>query len=112
MLSPVAHAASIRPSSKCAASLLSGPLGQLGAVATLSLLGLMLRPREPREIDVTLGGGAVHNQAPHPVDVLRLLGGGQLGTVRATARNFNLMGRDCPGYFSAFIELDDGVSAN
>ena len=54
----------------------SGRLGRLGALTTWSHTGWIIRPREPYEVDVALGGGTIFNQAPHQVDVLRLLGGG------------------------------------
>src|SRR5262249_36886315 len=50
----------------------SGRLGRLGALAAWAFTGWMARPREPHEVDVRRGGGAVYNQAPHAVDVLRL----------------------------------------
>lgn len=88
----------------------SGRLGRLGALTTWAFLGWMLRPREPHEVDVSHGGGAVYNQAPHPIDVLRLLGGGLVRSVRAMTGQW-LPERPCPGYFSAYLEFADGVPA-
>lgn len=88
----------------------SGRLGRLGSLTTWAFLGWMLRPREPHELDVRLGGGAVYNQAPHAIDVLRLLGGGRLRSVRATTGQW-LPQRPCPGAFSAYLEFGDGTPA-
>jgi len=88
----------------------SGRLGRLGSLTTWAFLGWMLRPREPHELDVRLGGGAVYNQAPHAVDVLRLLGGGMLRSVRAMTGQW-LPQRPCPGAFSAYLEFEDGTPA-
>ncbi len=90
--------------------LASGRLGRLGSLTTWAFLGWMLRPREPHEVDVRLGGGAVYNQAPHAVDVLRLLGGGLLRSVRAMTGQW-LPQRPCPGAFSAYLEFADGTPA-
>jgi len=88
----------------------SGRLGALRALNTWSFTGWMIRPREPYEVDVDHGGGAVFNQAPHPIDVLRLLGGGMVRSVRGTTTEW-MPERPCPGYFTGFLEFEDGVSA-
>ena len=89
----------------------SGRLGRLGALTTWAFTGWMTRAREPHEIDAAKDGGCVFNQGPHPVDVLRLLGGGMVRSVRGTAVDLELPGRPCPGYFSAFLEFEDGTPA-
>jgi phthalate 4,5-cis-dihydrodiol dehydrogenase len=62
-------------------------------------------------VDVANGGGAVYNQAAHPLDVLRLLGGGMIKSVRGATVDTGLAGRPCPGYFTAFLEFEDGTPA-
>lgn len=88
----------------------SGRLGRLGALNTWSLTGWIIRPREPYEVDVAQGGGTVFNQAPHPIDVLRLLGGGMVRSVRGTTASW-MAERPCPGYFTAYLEFEDGTPA-
>ena len=90
----------------------SGRLGRLAALSGWSFTNWMTRAREPDEVDVTTGGGAVYNQAAHPIDVLRLLGGGMVRSVRGTMVDTNLPGRPCPGYFTGFMEFEDGTPAN
>ena len=45
----------------------------------------LYRPRRPEELDTAQGGGAVFNQAAHQVDIVRLIGGGQVASVRAAS---------------------------
>ncbi len=89
----------------------SGRLGRLGALATWSFTTWAIRPREPHELDVTRGGGGVYNQAPHPVDVLRLLGGGLVRSVRGTTAGW-MAERPGPAYFTAYLEFEDGTPAS
>jgi phthalate 4,5-cis-dihydrodiol dehydrogenase len=88
----------------------SGRLGRLGALTTWSHTGWIIRPREPYEVDVALGGGTIFNQAPHQVDVLRLLGGGLVRSVRGITATW-MSERPCPGYFTAILEFEDGTPA-
>src|SRR5439155_16838448 len=69
------------------------------------------RPREQHEVDPRRDGGELLNQGPHPVDGLRLIGGGMLRSVRGTMRDFGLPARACAGYISAFMEFEDGTPA-
>ena len=45
----------------------------------------LYRPRRPEELDTAQGGGVIYNQAPHQIDIARLLGGGLVRSVRASA---------------------------
>jgi phthalate 4,5-cis-dihydrodiol dehydrogenase len=89
----------------------SGRLGGLRALADWSFTSFMTRAREQHELDMSIGGGAVYNQGPHVLDVLRLLGGGMVRSVRAAMVDTQLQGRPCPGYFTAFLEFADGTPA-
>ena len=60
----------------------SGELGQLGMIQTWNYNEFMYRPRMPQELDSTSGGGVVFNQGPHQVDMVRLIGGGLVRSVR------------------------------
>lgn len=90
--------------------ILSGALGRLCAMHVWAYSDWMLRPRSPDELDLNQGGGVPFRQAPHQVDTLRLLGGGLVRSVRgATGQWFK--GRPIPGYYSAFMEFEDGTPA-
>src|SRR5438445_13853150 len=70
----------------------------------------MLRSPTAEELDVNQGGGVPYRQGPHQIDTLRLLGGGLVRSVRgATGQWFQ--GRPIPGYYSGFLEFEDGTPA-
>jgi predicted dehydrogenase len=88
----------------------SGQLGPLRALNTWMYTDWMLRPRMPQELDLSLGGGVVYRQGPHQIDTLRLLGGGMVRSVRAQTGQW-MPERPAPGYYSAFLEFEDGTPA-
>ena len=87
----------------------SGRLGRLGGLTDWAFTNWMVRPREQHEVDPQRDGGELLNQGPHPIDALRLLGGGMMCSVRGTMLDFGLPGRACAGYFSAYMEFEDGT---
>ena len=89
----------------------SGRLGRLCAVHVWSYTDWMLRGRTPDELDPNQGGGIPWRQGPHQIDVVRLLGGGLLRSVRGTTGDW-LRERRIPGYHSAFLEFEDGASGD
>jgi phthalate 4,5-cis-dihydrodiol dehydrogenase len=88
----------------------SGELGKLCALQTWMYTDWMLRPRMPAELDLKLGGGVVYRQGPHQIDTMRLLGGGMVRSVRAMTGQW-MVERPAPGYYSAFLEFEDGTPA-
>lgn len=88
----------------------SGRLGRLRAMHVWAYSDWMLRPRSADELDITQGGGVPFRQAPHQVDTLRLLGGGMVRSVRGNVGQW-FPGRPIPGYYSAFMEFEDGTPA-
>lgn len=88
----------------------SGEIGKLCAVHIWSYSDWMLRPRTADELDPNQGGGMTYRQGPHQVDVVRLLGGGMLRSVRATVGQWRPE-RPIPGYYSAHLEFVDGTPA-
>ena len=89
----------------------SGRLGKLGAMTNFVFGEWMLRARVPAEVDPRIDGGMVFNQGPHPIDALRLVGGGLVRSVRGTAIDMHLGGRPSAGYLSAYLEFEDGTPA-
>jgi len=88
----------------------SGELGRLCALHVWAYTDWMLRPRTADELDINQGGGVPYRQGPHQIDTLRLLGGGLVRSVRgATGAWFK--GRPIPGYYSGFMEFEDGTPA-
>ena len=88
----------------------SGRLGRVAQVHTLRYSPWLLRPREPLEIDTALGGGVCYRQAPHQVDIARLLGGGLVTSVRAHAGRWSAE-NDTEGNYSALLQFDGGATA-
>jgi phthalate 4,5-cis-dihydrodiol dehydrogenase len=86
----------------------SGRLGKLQAIHVLAYTDWMLRPRSPDELDPTQGGGVPYRQGPHQIDTVRVLGGGQLRSVRGMTGQW-LKERPIPGYYSAYLEFEDGT---
>jgi phthalate 4,5-cis-dihydrodiol dehydrogenase len=88
----------------------SGEVGRVCAMHVWAYTDWMLRPRSADELDINQGGGVPFRQAPHQVDTLRLLGGGLVRSVRGTTGQW-FPGRSIPGYYSAFMEFEDGTPA-
>jgi phthalate 4,5-cis-dihydrodiol dehydrogenase len=91
--------------------ILSGELGPVRAINISAYTDWMLRPRTADELDVTQGGGVPFRQGPHQIDTVRLLGGGVVTSVRAVVDQWQPE-RPIPGYYSAIMELEGGVSAS
>jgi phthalate 4,5-cis-dihydrodiol dehydrogenase len=87
-----------------------GEFGRLGMMTYLTYKGLLYTPRRPEELDPALGGGVVFNQAPHQVDSVRWIGGGLVRSVRAQLGVWDSK-RPVEGAYSAFLEFEDGATA-
>src|SRR5690349_13325339 len=61
----------------------SGRFGRVRMVTALNFTDFLYRPRRPEELVTERGGGVVFSQAAHQVDIVRLIGGGRVRTVRA-----------------------------
>jgi phthalate 4,5-cis-dihydrodiol dehydrogenase len=89
----------------------SGAYGRLRMVTALNFTDFMYRPRRPQELDTAQGGGVIFNQGSHQVDVVRLLAGGMVRTVRAAAGRWD-PARQTEGAFTAFLEFEGGAAAS
>ena len=88
--------------------------GTLGAVRMINAqyyTDFMYRPRRPEELVTAQGGGAVFNQAAHQVDIVRLLGGGLVRSVRAQTGAWD-PARPTEGAYAALLVFDDGSYAS
>ena len=88
----------------------SGELGPLGMIHTWHYGDFLYRPRTPAELDTSQGGGVLFNQGPHQIDMVRVIGGGMLRSVRAMTGNWD-PDRSTEGAFSCYLEFEDGVGA-
>jgi phthalate 4,5-cis-dihydrodiol dehydrogenase len=89
----------------------SGELGPLGMIASWNYTNYLYRPRRPEELDTAQGGGILFNQVPHQIDIVRLLGGGLVKSVRAHAGGLD-PARPTEGHAVAFLAFEDGAAAS
>jgi phthalate 4,5-cis-dihydrodiol dehydrogenase len=89
----------------------SGVFGAVRMINALNYTDYLYRPRRPEELDTAQGGGAVFNQAAHQVDIVRLIGGGQVTSVRATTGAWDA-GRPTEGAYAALLSFAGGAFAS
>ena len=89
----------------------SGELGPLKALNNWAFTDWMLQARQPEELDEAVGGGVLYRQGPHQLDTARLLGGGLVRSVRGVTGKW-WPERLAVGYYSGFLEFEDGVTAS
>jgi phthalate 4,5-cis-dihydrodiol dehydrogenase len=70
----------------------------------------MARPRRPAEFDVGQGGGVTYRQGAHQIDILRLIGGGLVKSVRATTFDWHQSRRSI-GAHTIYLNFSDGAAA-
>jgi phthalate 4,5-cis-dihydrodiol dehydrogenase len=88
----------------------SGRLGRVRMIHTWNYTDWMYRPRRPEELDVAKGGSVTFRQGSHQFDIIRLLGGGMVQSVRASAFNWD-PGRNSIGAHTIFMHFVDGTTA-
>jgi phthalate 4,5-cis-dihydrodiol dehydrogenase len=89
----------------------SGAYGAVRMISALNYTDFLYRPRRAEELDTAQGGGALFNQAPHQVDIVRLLGGGRVKSVRAQAERWDAA-RPTEGAYSALLTFESGAFAS
>jgi phthalate 4,5-cis-dihydrodiol dehydrogenase len=87
----------------------SGTFGALRMIHALNYTDFLYRPRRPEEL--ADGGGVLFNQAPHQVDIVRLLAGGKTRSVRALTGAWDNK-RPVPGACSALLTFESGAFAS
>jgi len=88
----------------------SGELGRLGMILTFDYTDFLYRPRRPEELDTAQGGGILFNQVSHQVEIVRLIGGGLVRSVRAQVGILD-PSRPTEGNSVVFLEFEDGAAA-
>ena len=88
----------------------SGAYGALRMITAMNFTDFMFRPRRPEELDTAQGGGVIYNQAPHQVEMIRLMAGGRVKSVRAMTGVWDA-NRPTEGAYNAFLTFENGVSA-
>ena len=80
-------------------------------IIVINYTDYLYRPRRPEELDTGQGGGAVFNQAAHQVDIVRLVGGGRVTSVRARTGAWDAA-RPTEGAYAALLTFADGAFAS
>lgn len=88
----------------------SGRFGKLRMITAFNFTDYLYRPRRPEELDTEAGGGVIHSQAVHQIDIVRLLAGGLVRRVRAQTGAWDAA-RPTEGAYSALLSFDAGVFA-
>jgi phthalate 4,5-cis-dihydrodiol dehydrogenase len=89
----------------------SGAFGAVRMIHALNYTDFLYRPRRPEELDTTKGGGAIFNQAAHQVDIVRLLAGSAVKSVRAQVGAWD-PARPTEGAYAALLTFEDGAFAS
>jgi phthalate 4,5-cis-dihydrodiol dehydrogenase len=99
------------PVARLRALIESGAFGAVRMINAINYTDFLHRPRRPEELDTTQGGGAVFNQAAHQVDIVRLIGGGRVISVRAATGAWD-PARPTEGAYAALLTFVDGAFAS
>ncbi|QOR37980.1 Gfo/Idh/MocA family oxidoreductase [Billgrantia diversa] len=89
----------------------SKDFGAVRMISALNYTDFLYRPRRPEELDTSQGGGVVFSQAAHQVDIVRLLGGGDVKSVRAATGSWD-PARPTEGAYSALLTFNNGIFAS
>ena len=89
----------------------SGAVGQVRMITALNYTDFLYRPRRPEELVTEQGGGVLFSQAAHQIDVVRLIGGGRVRSVRAVTGSWDAA-RPTEGAYSALLTFENGASAS
>lgn len=88
----------------------SGQLGRVLMIHNWYFNDWLYRPRTPEELKTELGGGVTFRQGSHQFDIIRLLGGGQVRSIRAVTGVWD-SSRPTEGNHTVFLEFEDGTAA-
>ena len=89
----------------------SGAFGAVRMLTALNFTDFLYRPRRPEELDTSAGGGVIHSQATHQIDILRLLGGGRVRSVSAHTGAWDPT-RPTEGAYQALLDFEGGAIAS
>ena len=89
----------------------SGIYGAVKMMTAQNFTDFLYRPRRPEELDTLVGGGVIHSQAAHQIDIVRLLGGGLVSNVRAHTGAWD-SSRPTEGAYSALLGFEGGAFAS
>ncbi|MBV6272119.1 Gfo/Idh/MocA family oxidoreductase [Alcaligenaceae bacterium CGII-47] len=85
--------------------------GATRMIHAFNYTNFLYRPRRPEELDTQQGGGVVLSQGAHQVDIVRLLGGGDVATIHAHTGAWDPH-RPTEGAYTALLTFTNGVFAS
>ncbi len=88
----------------------AGEVGLVRMITAMNFTDFMYRPRRPDELITEQGGGVVFSQGAHQIDIIRLLGGGMVKSVRAVTGQWD-PARPTEGAYSALLTFENGIAA-
>src|SRR5207253_10840594 len=88
-----------------------GTVGRVRMINAQYYTDFLYRPRRPEELATASGGGVVFSQGAHQVDIVRLLGGGHVASVRALTGAWD-PARPTEGAYAALLIFADGTFAS
>jgi phthalate 4,5-cis-dihydrodiol dehydrogenase len=89
----------------------SGAFGAVRSITAMNFTDFLYRPRRREELRTSEGGGVIFSQAAHQIDIVRLLGGGRVRSLRAETGAWDPM-RPTEGAYSALLSFEGGVFAS
>lgn len=89
----------------------SGAFGALRMLTAVNFTDFLYRPRRSEELRTESGGGVIFNQAPHQVDVARLLAGSRVTSVRTITGAWD-NARPTEGAYSSLLTFESGAFAS
>jgi phthalate 4,5-cis-dihydrodiol dehydrogenase len=98
------------PIKRCRQIIASGKYGAVKMITAMNFTDFLYRPRRPEELQTDLGGGVIHSQATHQIDIVRMLGGGLVRSVRARTGAWDA-DRPTEGAYSALLGFEGGAFA-
>ena len=87
-----------------------GTLGRVRMVNTWCFTDWIYRPRRADELDANQGGGVTYRQGSHQFDIIRLLCGGMVRSVRARTFDWD-PARSTIGAHIVYLDFTDGAAA-
>jgi len=100
-----------RPILRAREIIAGGAVGSVRMINAQYYTDFLYRPRRPEELVTERGGGVVFSQGAHQIDIVRLLGGGRVRSVRALTGAWDRH-RPTEGAFAALLTFDDGAFAS
>ncbi len=88
----------------------TGAFGAVRMITALNFTDYLYRPRRPEELDTSQGGGAIFSQAPHQVEIVRLLASSPATGVRASSGIWD-PARRTEGAYAAHLSFASGAFA-